>query len=443
MPPPSLHASSFVVGVSFAFASIWVVNKFQKSEKKSGRGKKTIVAPPPSDGEVVDSPSLDQRLIRKAECVIRHRTSRLVVVIERCTNDHNYSAIHRTAEALGVQQIWVINPPSITSLRGEVDLEGEEYGSATEGHGNGTKAKLFTSTGKIVKSANKTELKERALHHLFAQRATEWLTVRDFDSTGECLKVLREEGYEVWATDLGQEAVCLETDKLAQARSGAAIPERLAIVMGTEAVGCTAEMLHGADMRVYLPLRGFADSLNLSVATALIVHHLFMLDPTLIGAMSEDERVELRRKWYAKLARQRLITKKKKKERGRLFAASCAIEEFEDKIAAGERLKPLQMKKLENCRAARAKLEIFDRELDKKAAMAVEDLVKNPPEPLTDMRRADDHRQTFVGKKTKEKNPEWKDMAATANAKTIQSDESASTAKFFREKLKQQQEQQQ
>jgi len=153
--------------------------------------------------------------------------------------------------------------------------------------------------------------------------------------------------------------------------------------------------------------------------------------------------VELRRKWYAKLARQRLITKKKKKERGRLFAASCAIEEFEDKIAAGERLKPLQMKKLENCRAARAKLEIFDRELDKKAAMAVEDLVKNPPEPLTDMRRADDHRQTFVGKKTKEKNPEWKDMAATANAKTIQSDESASTAKFFREKLKQQQEQQQ
>jgi len=59
------------------------------------------------------------------------------------------------------------------------------------------------------------------------------------------------------------------------------------------------------------------------------------------------------------------------------------------------------------------------------------------------MRRADDHRQTFVGKKTKEKNPEWKDMAATANAKTIQSDESASTAKFFREKLKQQQEQQQ
>jgi tRNA G18 (ribose-2'-O)-methylase SpoU len=63
---------------------------------------------------------------------------------------------------------------------------------------------------------------------------------------------------------------------------GNIIPEKVAIVFGTEAVGCTNEMLNAADLRVYLPLRGFADSLNLSVATALVVHQMFILDPSLI-----------------------------------------------------------------------------------------------------------------------------------------------------------------
>jgi len=59
-----------------------------------------------------------------------------------------------------------------------------------------------------------------------------------------------------------------------------------------EAVGCSQYMLDQADLRVYLPLRGFADSLNLSVATALILHHLFVMDPTLVGAITEEEKGE-------------------------------------------------------------------------------------------------------------------------------------------------------
>ena len=54
---------------------------------------------------IFDSPSLDQRILRKAEGALRKRTSRLILVIERCTNDHNYSAILRTAEALGIQHV--------------------------------------------------------------------------------------------------------------------------------------------------------------------------------------------------------------------------------------------------------------------------------------------------------------------------------------------------
>lgn len=57
--------------------------------------------------KIFDSTSLDKRILRKAEGALRHRTSRLILVIERCTNDHNYSAILRTAEALGIQHVYV------------------------------------------------------------------------------------------------------------------------------------------------------------------------------------------------------------------------------------------------------------------------------------------------------------------------------------------------
>ena len=46
-------------------------------------------------------------------------------------------------------------------------------------------------------------------------------------------------------------------------------PKKLALCFGTESTGATPYLLEQADKRVYLPLTGFADSLNLSVAAAL------------------------------------------------------------------------------------------------------------------------------------------------------------------------------
>ena len=321
-------AASFVAGAASALISVVLYQQFQRQKDQQARGASPSPSPAYSNSndasrneqsstsnstnsQLFDSPELDQRMIRKAEGAIRLRTSRLVVVIERCTNDHNYSAIHRTAEALGVQHIYVISPPTQKTLEGADDAVVDDDDEAGETASSSAKLRAVGKGGRVVKDASKSEVKDRALHHLFAQRATEWLEVHEYDSTTECLKALRKDGYQVWATDLSQEAVCLEREDLLAARGlgededGDAnpIPDKLATVFGTEAVGCTAEMLREADMRVYLPLRGFADSLNLSVATALVVHHLFFLDPTLIGDMSEEERRNLRKKWYAKLCR--------------------------------------------------------------------------------------------------------------------------------------------
>lgn len=452
-------AASFVAGAASALISVVLYQQFQHRKEQQALGSSPSPSPSPSspaysndagnneqssssnnttsnstNSQLFDSPELDQRMIRKAEGAIRLRTSRLVVVIERCTNDHNYSAIHRTAEALGVQHIYVISPNSTQkTLDGDGDAVVED--EADEAASSSAKLRAVGKGGRVVKDASKSEVKDRALHHLFAQRATEWLEVHEFDSTTECLAALRKGGYQVWATDLSQEAVCLEREDLLAVRglgegNANPIPDKLAIVFGTEAVGCTAEMLREADMRVYLPLRGFADSLNLSVATALVVHHLFLLDPTLIGAMSEDERRNLRKKWYAKLCRQRLLSSGKKRERSRLLGKVRDAERYERMISSGETLDKRQEKKLLDSKGAKVQLEKLDEELDKLAEKAVLNIVDNPPEPLTDMRRADEHRITHVGKGTKKKNADaWAGMPATANAQSVH----GASSNFFRE----------
>jgi tRNA(Leu) C34 or U34 (ribose-2'-O)-methylase TrmL len=298
---------------------------------------------------VMDSPDLDQRILRKAETALQNRTSRLIVVIERCTNDHNYSAILRTTEALGIHHVYIISPKSIKSTL-KLGTDGLDPKSLEEDDNLPIEnAKLFRSTGQKVKNSTPEEIQDRASHHLFAKKALEWLNVREFDTTKECIDVLRKDGFKIWSTDLSQVAVTLTPEGLSEGNlsNEPLIPEKLAIVFGTEAVGCSTEILEASDKRVYLPLRGFADSLNLSVATALVVHHLFILDPSLIGAMSEDERIEIRRKWYAKLASQRLLPKAEKSKRKRLNNQVRTISEYEKRMNdPNHNLTPEQLEKI-------------------------------------------------------------------------------------------------
>ena len=81
----------------------------------------------------------------------------------------------------------------------------------------------------------------RDAHKLFARRANEFTTIREFATTAACVAALREDGRTIWATDLSQRAVCLTESALRAARgddatsaSASVVPEKLAIVFGTE-----------------------------------------------------------------------------------------------------------------------------------------------------------------------------------------------------------------
>lgn len=419
--------SSFLAGAACSATAMLLYQRCITRSSKPAQPMKTTKNEAEPEA-CFDSVDLDQRMIRKAEGAIRKRTSRLIIVVERCTNDHNYSAILRTAEALGVQHIWIISPQCINSTLEINNNQGSNEADISN-------ATMRRSAGPIVKTATDTEKRDRAMHHLYARKATEWLSVRDFNNTTACIDALREEGYAIWATDLGQEASCLTEDGIRSHLGGGSfegklIPNKVAIVFGTEAVGCTTEMLNAADLRVYLPLRGFADSLNLSVATALVVHQLFVLDPSLEGAMTETERRELRRKWYAKLASQRLLSSSNKKRRAKLQAYLEACNAIEKKMNAGEHIYKEEREKWSKMEAKRAELDAIETKLAADSEKAVKELVDNPPSPITDMRRADEHRICFVGKNTKASSP-WQDMPATAKVAVTK----YATASFFRDRL--------
>ncbi|KAG7341629.1 tRNA/rRNA methyltransferase SpoU [Nitzschia inconspicua] len=420
----------FFLGAVTSLSAVWVsqnwrqISRFRQVKQKQRSTYRSVESnnrPNNHDDQsqqpVVDAPDLDQRMLRKCEAVLKWRTSRLVLVIERCTNDHNYSAILRTAEALGIQTVFMIDPPSITEL--------DEYGNTLD---------ISAKQGQAQITRTAEELEQRRLHHLFARNATEWLEVRDFETSEDCVTELRKLGYYLWVTDLSQEAEALPMPT-ATARSDFEIPEKIALVMGTEAVGASQYILDQADKRVYLPLRGFADSLNLSVATALIIHHLFCLDPSLIGAMDEEDRVALRRSWYVKLVQQRLLSSSQKKTRTRLIGQIKKCEMIFEKTQKDPnyKLQPGEKKKLDNWTNFQKEFDEINSLLEPaKVEAAIQEWLDNPPEALTDLRRADTHRVCFVGKNTKDMHKEhWKDMVATSNMSSIY----GATAASFREKV--------
>lgn len=342
-----------------------------------------------------------------------------------CDTSESY-ACNALSLSQGIQNVWIIDPAAAFQDDPSSETKEEVKESTT------TNATMIRDKKNRLLQLTTEEAEQRRQHHLFARNATEWLSLREFESTKDCIKALRESGHQIYVTDLSQKAVELTPDSL-QANGRWPLPPKMAIVFGTEAVGCSEEMLNAADLRVYLPLRGFADSLNLSVAAALVIHHLLLLQPSYVASMVEDERRELRKAWFPKLARQRLLPAKDKKRRRRLINAISRSETLKVQMDSGANLTNDQIEKIEKLPAYHKELAELEQNANFDASSrVVEDLVDHPPEPLSDLRRADAHRVTFAGRGVKKNNMEhWKGMAAVTGVPTRLN----STAGFFRERL--------
>jgi tRNA (guanosine-2'-O-)-methyltransferase len=208
----------------------------------------------PDDGAGYLLPERKERIDR----AVAQRTRTLVVVLEAFCDPQNVNAVLRTCDAFGVQEVHVVEGPM----------------------------KPYDRNKKISQNADK------------------WLDVVRWRSTAECLAALKARGLRIYATWLGEGSVAL-------GELGFAAP--VALVFGNEHRGVSDEALALADARFAIPMRGFVQSLNVSVAVAVTLARAVErreVERGRHGDLPDDEAAALRERFYVLAVKQRArITK--------------------------------------------------------------------------------------------------------------------------------------
>lgn len=175
-------------------------------------------------GSSPDTPTrsklMEQKRIDRITHVAKNRLDNIIVVLEDIHDPHNASAILRTCDALGIQDVWFI-------------FEKEErYNPKRVGKASSS-------------SANK------------------WLDFRIFDSASTATDELKSLGYRIVVTALTNTSVSLLEFRTTH--------EKIAVVVGNEHEGVSDTMLRKADDVLTIPMWGFVQSMNVSVATAIVL----------------------------------------------------------------------------------------------------------------------------------------------------------------------------
>lgn len=239
--------------------------------------------------------------MKRAETILRLRTDRIALVLEHSADYQNIAACVRTAESFGITTVYMVQSATMRVYRSPERDEGD-IAAVIDAAGMTSSPSTSSSTVRAVGTAAppSSDASSAALPSgaAAARSAHSWIEIRPFVSIAECIRSLRADGREIWATDLSPGAQLLATPREAasfarlgiyQPKDEAAasvaakgiddLPKRLAIVMGRETDGVSPAFLAAADKRVFIPMVGFAESFNLSVATALVVQKLFNICP--------------------------------------------------------------------------------------------------------------------------------------------------------------------
>jgi tRNA (guanosine-2'-O-)-methyltransferase len=163
-------------------------------------------------------PHMTDRRLRRIRSVVGERTRSVVPVVEGLVNTGNVSAVMRSAEALGYQDFHVVKG------------EHERY-----------------------KHSQRT-----------AGGAQQWLDVWRWEEPAAAASHLQDAGYRLVAMHLHADTVPIrEFD----------FTEPTALIFGNEEAGVTDEMMSEVDAACVVPLPGFTESFNVSVAAAVALYH--------------------------------------------------------------------------------------------------------------------------------------------------------------------------
>lgn len=188
---------------------------------------------------------LTQERIQKISRVVSERTFNVSVVLENIYDRGNASAVMRSAEALGFGQVHSI----------ELSEKLKESQRTTAG-------------------------------------ADKWVELSRWKSTKACVDQLKKEKKQIVVTHL---------DETSKPIGEVDFTKPTAIVLGNEKDGASKEMIEAADVRVILPMVGFVQSYNISVAGALCFYHIYMdrmRRQGHHGDLTEEQKMILRTQYY-------------------------------------------------------------------------------------------------------------------------------------------------
>ena len=189
------------------------------------------------------TPERNQRLTT----VLNHRQPGLTVVLENVFDPHNISAVMRTCDAVGIQDIYILNnkiPPH------------KKWGAKS------------------------------------SSSAAKWLTIHQFTDPVSCFNALRKNFSKIYTTHLSTDAVGLYDLNLT---------EPVALVFGNEHSGVSEDIIAMADGNFIIPQVGIIKSLNISVACAVTLYEAFRQKQN-AGHYAEpilavEQRTTLRQEW--------------------------------------------------------------------------------------------------------------------------------------------------
>lgn len=192
---------------------------------------------------------LSHRRLQRIESVLDQRTRLVTLVLEDVYQPHNASAVLRTCECMGIQDVHVVEASNRYRVNTDVSLG-----------------------------------------------AGKWLTLKRYADISACAGALRAEGYRLVAATPHAADCTLDQMPAAQ---------RTAVLLGTEESGLSQTALHSADLRVSVPIHGFTESYNVSVCAAMILRHIVarLRQSDIPWRLSVAEKNALRLAWYRKSIR--------------------------------------------------------------------------------------------------------------------------------------------
>ena len=185
----------------------------------------------------------------KIKQVLANRTNFITILLEDILQPHNASAVLRSADCFGVQNVHVVEDkhsfkPITTIDRG----------------------------------------------------SSSWLTLHKYKKAENAIDALKKQNYKIIATTPDPSAVSLPSF---------GVHDKLCLVFGTEWTGISDYVKEHADGFLTIPMFGFTESFNISVSVSIILFDLVnkLHNTNLDWRLTNTERMALKLEWYKKIVK--------------------------------------------------------------------------------------------------------------------------------------------